>query len=155
MELDEFHVDQFGPGVIRQGVPVAGAFPTVAGDLVGPPDAAGGEDDGLGVEDLEAAVLAFVAERADDAVAVLQQRDDGAFHVDFDALVDAVVLQGADHFQAGAVADVGQARIAMAAEISLQDSAVLRCDRRPRPRLPVRARDRALPWREARPCASC
>ncbi len=39
--------------------------------------------------------------------------------------MDAVVLQGADHFQAGAVADVRQARIAMAAEIALQDAAVL------------------------------
>ncbi len=39
-------------------------------------------------------------------------------------LVDAVVLQRADHFQAGAVADVGEARIAMAAEVALEDAAV-------------------------------
>ena len=49
----------------------------------------------------------------------------GAFHVDVDALVDAVVLQGADHLQAGAVADVGQPRVAVAAEVALQDAAVL------------------------------
>ena len=40
--------------------------------------------------------------------------------------MDAVILQRADHFEAGAVADVGQARILVAAEIALQDAAVLR-----------------------------
>jgi hypothetical protein len=45
--------------------------------------------------------------------------------VDFHAGVDAVILQGADHFEAGAVADVSEARVAMAAEIALQDAAVL------------------------------
>jgi hypothetical protein len=39
--------------------------------------------------------------------------------------VDAVVLEGADHLQAGAVADVGEARVAVAAEVSLEDLAVL------------------------------
>ena len=42
-----------------------------------------------------------------------------------DALVDAVILQRADHLQAGAVADVRQARIAVAAEVALEDPAVL------------------------------
>ena len=39
--------------------------------------------------------------------------------------VDAVILQGADHFETGAVADVRQARIAVAAEVALQNAAVL------------------------------
>ena len=43
-----------------------------------------------------------------------------------DALVDAVILQRADHLETGAVADVREARIAMAAEVALQDAAVLR-----------------------------
>ena len=30
MELDEFHVDQLGTGVISERVAVAGSFPTVA-----------------------------------------------------------------------------------------------------------------------------
>ena len=46
--------------------------------------------------------------------------------MDVDALVHAVVLQGADHFQAGAIADVREARIFMATEISLQNAAVFR-----------------------------
>ena len=83
---------------------------------------------------LEAAALALVAERADDAVAVLEQRDDRALHVHVDALVDAVILQRADHLEAGAVADVREARIAVAAEVALEDAAVRRAieDRAPR-----------------------
>jgi hypothetical protein len=40
--------------------------------------------------------------------------------------VDAVLLQRADHLEAGAVADVREARVAVAAEVALQDAAVLR-----------------------------
>ena len=39
--------------------------------------------------------------------------------------VDAVILQRADHLEAGAVAHVREARIAMAAEVALQNAAVL------------------------------
>ena len=42
-----------------------------------------------------------------------------------DALMDAVILQRADHLQAGAVAHVRQARIAVAAEVALKNLAVL------------------------------
>jgi hypothetical protein len=68
--------------------------------------------------------LAVVTERAGDAAAILEQRQHGVFHEDVEPQVDAVILQGADHFEAGAVAHVGQARIAMAAEVALQDAAV-------------------------------
>ena len=45
--------------------------------------------------------------------------------MDVDARVDAVILQRADHLEAGAIADVGEARVAMAAEIALEDPPVL------------------------------
>ena len=45
-------------------------------------------------------------------------------HVHFDALMNAVILQRADHFETRAVADVREARIAMAAEVALQNLAV-------------------------------
>ena len=48
----------------------------------------------------------------------------GAFHVDFHAEVNAVILQGPDHLESGAVADVRQARISMSAEVTLQDATV-------------------------------
>ncbi len=38
--------------------------------------------------------------------------------------MDAVVLQGADHLEAGAVADVGQAGVLVTAEVPLEDLAV-------------------------------
>ena len=40
------------------------------------------------------------------------------------AAVDAVVLKSADHFQSGAVADVGEARIFVSAKVTLKDAAV-------------------------------
>ena len=64
MELDELHVHQLGAGVVGERVAVAGVFPAVARDLVGAADAAGREDDRLGLEQLEAPALALVAERA-------------------------------------------------------------------------------------------
>ena len=38
--------------------------------------------------------------------------------------MDAVVLEGADEFEAGAVADVGEARVLVPAEVPLEDAAV-------------------------------
>ena len=76
---------QFRAGVVGERVAVAGVFPAVAGDLVGAADAAGGEHDGLGAKQLERPALALVAERAGDAVAVLEQADDRALHVHVDA----------------------------------------------------------------------
>src|SRR5205814_2201458 len=93
VELHELHVDQLGPGVVGQGVAVAGVLPAVARDLVGHADAAGRQDDGPGPEDDKPAALAVVAEGADDPVAVLQEADDGTLHVNADTLVDAVVLE--------------------------------------------------------------
>src|SRR5262249_33846225 len=135
VELDELHVDQLGAGVVAEAVAVAGILPAVAGDLVRLADAAGRQHHRLGPEDDEPAALAVVAERPRDAVAVLQQPDDRALHVDRHALVDAVVLEGADHLQPGAVADVGQARVLVAAEVALEDAAVLRAVEDGAPRL--------------------
>ncbi len=40
--------------------------------------------------------------------------------------MDAVILQGTDHFQTGAIADVSESRITMAAEIALKNPAIAR-----------------------------
>ncbi len=61
------------PASIRQRLAVARVFPAVAGDLERAADAAGREHDGLRLEHAEAAALAVVAERARDALAVLEQ----------------------------------------------------------------------------------
>ena len=69
MELHELHVHQFGAGAIRERVAVARVFPTVAGDLEGAADAAGGQHHGLRRPQDEVALLAVVAESAGDAAA--------------------------------------------------------------------------------------
>ena len=124
MELDELHVDELGAGSIGQRVAVAGALPAVAGHLVGAADAAGCQDHRLGLEQVEAAALAVVAQRAGDAAVVEDELDDGVLHVHGGAQVDGVVLQRADQLEPGAIADVGQPRIAVAAEVALVDAAV-------------------------------
>ena len=75
-------------------------------------------------EHVEAAALAVVGQHAGDAAAVEQQLDDRVLHVHGHAEVDGVVLQRADQLEAGAVADVREARIAVAAEVALEDAAV-------------------------------
>src|SRR4029077_21107688 len=124
MKLHELHVNQFRAGMICQRLPVARVFPGVAGDFIGATNAAGGEHDGFRLENLETSTLAVVAERSNNSVAVLEQRDDRVLHVDFDALMDAVVLERANQFQAGAVADMGESRIAVTAEIALKNSPI-------------------------------
>ena len=98
---------------------VAGALPAVAGDLEGAADATGGNDDGGRAQDHESPVLAFVAEGAGDAVAVIQQRRHGALHVDRHTERHDAVLQRADHLESGPVADVSEPRVTMAAEVAL------------------------------------
>ena len=124
VELHELHVDEFRARVVGERVPVAGVLPRVRRDLVRLADAAGRENDRLRAEHGPPAALAVVGERARDPVAVLQQPDDGALHVHRDALVDAVILERADEFEAGAVADVREPRVLVPAEVPLEDFAV-------------------------------
>src|SRR6187401_755348 len=113
---------------------IARVLPAVAGDTESAADAAGCQYDRATLEDLEAAALSVVRERAGDPIAILDDLDDGALHVHFDSHLHRVVLERADHLQAGAVADVCKTRILMAAEVSLKDAAVRRSieDRTPR-----------------------
>src|SRR5262249_38393187 len=66
----------------------------------------------------------FVTECAHNAVSILEHADEGAFHVHSDALMNAVILKGADHLQARAIADVGQSWIFVSPEVSLQDLSI-------------------------------
>ena len=88
--------------------------------------ASGCEDHRLRAKELEAPALTFVAERAGDPIAALEQLHDRAFHVDVDPHVNAVILKRPDHLEAGPIADVRETRISMAAEVALQDASVRR-----------------------------
>ena len=143
MELDELHVEQRRAGAQGQAHAVAGALPRVRRHLGDLADAAGGEHDGRSLEDHEVAGLAVVAERAGDRAAggVLDQVGDGQLGEDPQpALVGAgvalglgvvllqrhdLLLHGADELQAGAVTDVREAGVLVAAEVALADPAVL------------------------------
>src|SRR5439155_3622889 len=85
MKLDKLHVFQLRAGMIGQRVPVTGAVPTVAADLVGLADAAGGEHDGFGLEDFELALLALIAKRSNHSLVIFEQREDAKLHVDINA----------------------------------------------------------------------
>ena len=124
MELDELHVEELGAGMVGQRMSVPGAFPAVARDLEGTTRAAGGEHHRRRVEHLEPSALTLVTDDADRPPVGDQQPHDGEFHVDGDAAVDAVILQRPDHFETGAVADVRQPRIAVSAEVALENPAV-------------------------------
>src|SRR6202040_1361278 len=100
--------------------------PTVTRDFVGAANPAGRKHDRFRTKNSEAASLSLVTKRTNNAVAVFQQRENRVLHVNLDALMDAVVLQGADHFEAGAIAHMRESRIFMSAEVSLQNTAVLR-----------------------------
>ena len=93
-------------------------------DLVDPPDAAGREHDRLGREDDRLAGRPPVAERAPDAVRAAQEVADRALHVDRDPGRDRPVLERPDHLEPGPVADVGEARVGVAAERPLEDPPV-------------------------------
>ncbi len=81
----------------------------------------------------ELAARAAVAERAADALAVLEQPRDRALHEHVDARVHGLVLERADQLEAGAVADVHQPPVRVAAERALRHPPVRRAveDRAP------------------------
>ena len=126
MELDHLHVDEVRAGVEGHRDPVAGVLPRVRRDLPALPHASGREDDRPRAEEHELPGLAPVAERARDLAAVGQQPLERALHVHVDPLVDGVLLQRADHLEAGAVTHVREPRVAVTAEVALEDEPVLR-----------------------------
>ena len=125
MELGELHVHQLGAGLVGHTEAVAAVLPGVGGDAPGLAGATGGEDDRFGAEQHEAAGLAPVGHHAGGPLAILHDVERGAFHVHRDPLVDAVILQGADHLEAGAIADVSQSGVAVSPKVALADQTVL------------------------------
>ena len=125
MELGHLHVDEVGARFDRHRDPVAGVLPRVRRDPPRLADAARSEDDGLRAERDELAGLAPVPNRAAHALSVGKQVPQRAFHEDVNVLRDGGVLERADHLETGAVADVREPRVTVAAEVALQDETVL------------------------------
>ncbi len=72
---------------------------------------------GLRPEKLEPSALALVGQHSRHPFAVLEQRQHRVLHVNVDALVDAVVLERADQFEPGAIADVSETWIFVAPKL--------------------------------------
>src|SRR2546423_281379 len=100
MKLNELHVDEFCAGFVRKRVPISGIFPAVTGDFVSATDTAGGQHNRFSAENFEAPPLALIPEGANHAVSVFEQRKNRMLHVHIDSLMNAVILQCADHLQA-------------------------------------------------------
>src|SRR5258708_2727719 len=124
MELYKLHVHQFGARIVGEGHAVSGVFPRVGSDGPRLADAAGRQHDRLRLEDNEPSLFAPIAECAGNTVAVFQQSRDRALHINVNAHVDTAVLQGANHFEAGSIADVTQALESMSPKGALQDAAI-------------------------------
>ncbi len=58
-------------------------------------------------------------------IGVFEEPEDLALHEHVDLERDGALLQGPDQLQAGAVTDMREARVAVAAEVALEDAAVL------------------------------
>ena len=75
------------------------------------------------MHEVHPASLAIIGKHARYAIAVLEQFQDRCLHQEVDALMDAVILQRADHLQPGPIAHVCQSRVLVTAEVPLQDAA--------------------------------
>src|SRR5262249_16528451 len=104
MKLHELHVHQIRTGVVGERVAIARVFRSIARDLIGPASTPGREHDGFCFKQYESSTFPLVTECAHNAVSILEQADEGAFHVHSDALMNAVILKGADHLQARTIA---------------------------------------------------
>ncbi len=124
VELDELHVDHLRAGREGERVAVAGAVLGVRCDLVDAAAATGREYQCLGAEAELLAGRAPVAEAADDALAVLDQRRDRRLHEHVDVRVHGLVLERPNHLEAGAVSDVDQALVGVATERALRHQTV-------------------------------
>src|SRR5215472_14708107 len=107
MKLHELHVHQRGSGVVGERMTVAGVLPAVAGNFVSSADSTGGKHHCFRAEYVKPPALAIVAKRACDAIAVLKQVEDGMLHENIEAQMDSMILQRANHLQAGPIPHVG------------------------------------------------
>ena len=125
MELRELQVHELGAGFVGHARSIAGVFPGIAGDAPGAARAARRQDHRRRTEQNEASGLAPIRGHACNLLAVFQELQRSALHVEADALVHAMILQRADQLQSGSITDVSQSWIAMSAEIALADEAFL------------------------------
>ena len=134
MELVELHVHQRDALAVGEGHAVSRAGQGVRGDLEDPAEAAGGDQDGLGVEGIDLSRLDVHGDHAA-ATAVVGEEDVEQVMLveEVDLVLDSLLVEGLDDHMAGAVGGVagaahrGLAEVAsVATKAALVDPAV-RC----------------------------
>src|SRR5206468_11217112 len=103
IEFNELHVDRFCNALVCESVSGSSVFPTVTGDFVRAADPARGQHHCFGPKNFEAPAFALVSKSPNDTVSVFEERKNSVLHVHIDSLVNAMILWGADHLQAGAI----------------------------------------------------
>src|SRR5262245_24546698 len=121
MKLHELHVHQIRTGVVGKRLAIARVFPTIARALIGPAGTPGRQHVGFCFNQYESSTFPLVCVCAHNAVSMLAQAGERAFYVHSDALMNSVILKGADHLYARTIAVVGHSWILVSAEGSLQD----------------------------------
>ena len=125
MELHHLHVLQRHADPQRQGHPVARARVGIRRPAVQPARAAGGEDDGLRADRLQAAVQEIPGDHSLAAVVVHDELPGEELLVDGEVALHHLLVEDVDQDVAGDVGGVGGSRLAGGAERALRDPAVL------------------------------
>src|SRR5215831_1590459 len=108
--------------MVSEGVTVSCVFPTVAVNLIGASHATGRQHDCPRLKEYKSPAFAGIAEGTGDTTVILDDTEDRGLHVNFDSLMDTVILEGPDHLEASAIPNVSQSRETMTAEVALQDA---------------------------------
>src|SRR5689334_18753126 len=98
MELHKFHIDELSAGVICKRMTIPGIFPTVTSDLKSATYSTCCKYHCLCPKYNEPATFTIITKCACNALLILQQTNHRAFHMHFHSLVNAMILQRANHF---------------------------------------------------------
>src|SRR6185369_17372926 len=79
---------------------------------------------GFRSKDFEESFLAIVCKRSCNTITIFEQTDNGILLIDFNTLMNTMILQCTDHLQACAITHMREARIFMPTEIALKNSSV-------------------------------
>ena len=125
VELHELHVLQRQARLEHQGHAVAGVGVGVGGDLPGAAVAAGGQQHGAGVEDVQPALADVPGHQPAGDVVLQQQRQHLELVEEQHVVLQALLVEGVQQHVAGDVLGEAGARRRVAAEGALVDAAVL------------------------------
>jgi hypothetical protein len=105
-------------------VSIARVFPAIASDQESSADPTSCHNHRLGPESLEPSSLSIVRKSTSASAPIHKELADCDFHVHIDPLMDPMILEGTNHFEARTVTNMCQSRVRVSAEITLVDKPV-------------------------------